>query len=207
VTLNSRRQITGVFAGDLVSAHAAGCAFVRETAMAPVDAPYDIVVTTNGGYPLDQNLYQTVKGMSAASRVVRKGGAIVMAAACQDGVPEHGRYAALLAEAGSPQGVLKMLAQPGFAEQDQWQVQAQALIQLHADVYVYSGGLTDAQIHAALFTPSHDVTETVRALQRRYGQQARICVLPDGPQTIAYVGTPLNRAATCEASACAGRVC
>ena len=199
VTLNSRRQITGVFAGELVSAHAAGCAFVRETAMASVDAPYDIVVTTNGGYPLDQNLYQTVKGMSAASRVVRKGGAIVMAAACQDGVPEHGRYAALLAEAGSPQGVLKMLAQPGFAEQDQWQVQIQALIQLHADVYVYSEGLTDTQIRAALFTPSRDVTETVRALQQKYGQQARICVLPDGPQTIAYVGPPLSRAATCDA--------
>jgi lactate racemase len=187
VTLNSRRQITGVFAGDLVSAHAAGCSFVRETAMVPVDAPYDIVVTTNGGYPLDQNLYQTVKGMSAANRILRTGGAIVMVAACQDGMPDNGRYAALLAQAGSPQGVLKMLQQPGFAEQDQWQVQLQAMIQLRAEVYVYSGGLSDGQIRGALFTPCHDVAETVGALQRKYGETARICVLPDGPQTVGYV--------------------
>jgi lactate racemase len=187
VTLNVRRQITGVFAGDLRSAHAAGCSFVRETAMVGVDAPYDIVVTSNGGYPQDQNLYQTVKGMSAANRVVRKGGAIVLAAACEDGLPAQGRYADLLAKAGSPRGVLEMLAQPGFAEQDQWQVQIQALIQLHADVYVYSEGVTDKEIQGALFTPSRDVTETVRGLCARYGENARVCVLPEGPQTIPYV--------------------
>jgi lactate racemase len=185
VALNSRKQIAGVFAGDLVSAHAAGCAFVRNAAMVSVREPYDIVVTTNGGYPLDQNLYQTVKGMSAAGRVVKKGGAIIMVAACEDGLPDHGKYAELLARGGSPQGVLDLLATPGFSEQDQWQVQLQAMIQLHADVYVYSDGLTDEQIRRALFTPTRDVAATIRALQGRYGPRARICVLPDGPQTVA----------------------
>ena len=66
VTLNASHQVTGVFAGDLLAAHSAGCAFVKENAMAGVDQPFDIVLTTNSGYPLDQNLYQTVKGMSAA---------------------------------------------------------------------------------------------------------------------------------------------
>jgi hypothetical protein len=61
-----------VFAGDLVEAHRRGCEFVRETAMQRVDAPFDIVVATNSGYPLDQNLYQGVKGISAASRIVKK---------------------------------------------------------------------------------------------------------------------------------------
>ncbi|MBP7691248.1 MAG: nickel-dependent lactate racemase, partial [Anaerolineales bacterium] len=129
VTLNAQREITGVFAGDLLAAHAAGCAFVRAQAMVPVAAPYDIVITTNSGYPLDQNLYQTVKGLSAASRIVRAGGTIIMAAACEDGLPDHGRYAELLRTGGSPQGVLALLAQPGFTAQDQWQVQIQALIQ------------------------------------------------------------------------------
>ena len=73
VTLNAKRQITGVFAGDMLAAHAAGCNFVREQAMVKVEAPYDIVVTTNSGYPLDQNLYQSVKGMSAANQIVRDG--------------------------------------------------------------------------------------------------------------------------------------
>ena len=77
-----------------------------------------------------------------------------MAGACQDGLPDHGRYAELLAGGGSPQGVLDLLAQPGFGAQDQWQVQVQAMIQLHADVYVYSDGLSDRQIRDALFEPT-----------------------------------------------------
>ena len=187
VALNAERQITGVFAGEMLAAHKAGCDFVRENAMVAVDEPFDIVITTNSGYPLDQNLYQAVKGMSAANQIVREGGAIVMVAACQDGLPDHGRYAALLAEAGSPQGVLDMLAQPDFSEQDQWQVQIQAMIQLRADVYVFSEGLTDAQIERALFKPCRDIEQTLGKLQARYGPAARICVLPEGPQTIAYL--------------------
>lgn len=187
VALNTRRAITGVFAGDMLQAHAAGCKFVRTSAMAAVDAPYDIVVTTNSGYPLDQNLYQAVKGMSAAAQIVRPGGAIVMAAACADGLPDHGQYAALLARAGSPQAVLDMIAQPGFSAHDQWQVQIQAQIQLKAEVHVYSGGLSHEQIRRALFVPCRSVEDTVARLLARYGPAARLCVMPDGPLTIPYV--------------------
>jgi lactate racemase len=74
VSLNEERQITGVFAGDLVEAHRVGCEFVRQSAMQRVKAPFDIVVTTNSGYPLDLNLYQGVKGMSAGARILAKGG-------------------------------------------------------------------------------------------------------------------------------------
>jgi nickel-dependent lactate racemase len=187
VTLNARQEITGVFAGDMLAAHEAGREFVRQNAMAEVAAPYDIVITTNSGYPLDQNLYQAVKGMSAASQIVRDGGAIIVAAACEDGLPNHGRYAALLAEAGSPQGVLDMIARPGFSEQDQWQIQIQAQIQLRAEVHVYSDGLTEAQITGALFTPCRNIEQTVAELQAKYGSAARICAIPEGPQVIPYL--------------------
>ena len=187
VTVNPDHDITGVFAGELLQAHEAGRAFVKRHAMVGVDAPFDIVVTSNNGYPLDQNLYQTVKGMSAASRITRKGGAIIMCAACNDGLPDHGRYAELLEEGGTPQGVLDMIAQPGFGEQDQWQVQIQAQIQLDADVFVYSEGLSDAQIKRALLTPCRNLPQTIAELQSRYGPDARICAMPDGPATVAYV--------------------
>lgn len=187
VTLNAQRAITGVFAGELLAAHAAGCEFVRANAMVPVAAPYDVVITTNSGYPLDQNLYQAVKGMSAANRIVRAGGTIIMAAACEDGLPDHGRYAELLATAGSPQGVLDLLARPGFSAQDQWQVQIQALIQQHANVLVYSDGLTDAQITAALFTPCRDIARAVADQRAQRGASMRVCAMPEGPQTIAYL--------------------
>src|SRR5262249_25603880 len=74
VTLNEQRAITNVFAGDLIEAHKTGIEYVRKSAMQRVKAPFDIVVTTNSGYPLDMNLYQGVKGMSAAARIVTTGG-------------------------------------------------------------------------------------------------------------------------------------
>ena len=187
VTLNAARQITGVFAGDLLAAHAEGCAFVKQHAMVPVAAPFDIVVTTNSGYPLDQSLYQSIKGVSAANQIVRTGGAILIAAACEDGLPNHGRYAALLAEAGSPQAVLEMVAQPGFNQPDQWQVQTQANIQLRADIYVRSDGLTDDEIRRALLRPCQDIPKTISKIQATLGRPATICVMPEGPQTIAYL--------------------
>jgi lactate racemase len=187
VALNSRREITGVFAGDMLAAHAVGCEFVRANAMVGVDELYDLVITTNSGYPLDQNLYQSVKGMSAASQVVREGGAIIIAAACEDGLPDHGLYAQLLVEAGSLQGLLDMIAQPGFTAQDQWQVQIQAQIQQRAEVYVYSDGLSDEQISRALFIPCRDIETTLSRLFDKFGPQARLCVMPEGPQLIPYL--------------------
>lgn len=190
VTLNAAREITGVFAGDMLAAHAAGTAFVKQNAMAPVDTPYDVVITTNSGYPLDQNLYQSVKGMSAACQIVRPGGAVIIATACEDGLPDHGLYARLLREAGSPQGVLDMISAPGYLAQDQWQVQIQAQIQLQAEVFVYSDGLTDEQITGALFTPCRSIEDAIAALRTRYGEGMRLCVIPEGPQTIPYLRQP-----------------
>jgi nickel-dependent lactate racemase len=189
VTLNRDKHITGVYAGNVMEAHAAGCAFVRQAAMTPVEQPFDIIVTTNSGYPLDLNLYQSVKGMSAASQIVREGGAILIAAECWDGVPEHGLYAQLLRQSHSPQDLLARIFAPDFLEQDQWQVQIQAQIQLKADVYVYSEYLSDEQIKAALLKPCRDIPETVATLRSRFGPQSRICVLPEGPQTIPYLET------------------
>jgi len=189
VTLNRDKAVTGVFAGDLDEAHAAGCEFVRRSAMVPVPRPFDIVVTTNSGYPLDLNLYQSVKGMRAAEPVVRQGGAIVIAASCWDGIPEHGLYGKLLKEAKSPRELLERISSPGFLEQDQWQAHVQALVQLKADVHVRSDGLTDDQVRAALLEPCRRIEDTIDALLAKYGRGASICVMPEGPQTIPYLAT------------------
>jgi len=187
VTLNRERAITGVYAGSLQAAHQAGTAAVRQTAMVRVAAPFDIVVTSNSGYPLDLNLYQAVKGMSAAAQVVREGGSIIIAAECWDGVPDHGEYRNILHMADSPQALLEVIRRPGFLMVDQWEAQIQAQIQCQADVYVKSRHLSDDEIRAALLRPCHQIEETLAELLARYGPDARICVLPDGPQTIPYV--------------------
>jgi nickel-dependent lactate racemase len=192
VTLNRDKAVTGVFAGDLDQAHAAGCAFVKRSAMVAVPRPFDIVVTTNSGYPLDINLYQSVKGMRAADQVVRQGGAIIIAARCSDGIPEHGLYGKILRESNSPRELLDRICAPGFLEQDQWQAQIQALIQLKADVYVRSDGLSDDEIRAALLLPCRKIEDTIGDLVAKYGRGASICLMPEGPQTIPYIATPTS---------------
>ena len=187
VTLNRRKEITNVFAGDLVQAHEKGCRIAKENAMAPASRPFDLVVTTNSGYPLDQNLYQSVKGMSAAAQIVRQGGAIIIASECRDGVPSHGLYAALLQSAQTPPELMEMLSKPDCQKQDQWQAQIQCQIQAKADVYVYSSYLTDEQIKKAMLKPCHDIPKLVRELANWNGSSARIAILPEGPQTIPYL--------------------
>jgi len=187
VTINPEKKITGVFAGDVREAHAQGADFVREVAKVPVDKLFDIVITTNSGYPLDLNLYQAVKGMSAAAQVVKEGGSIIVAAECRDGIPNHAEYGRILKKASSPQEILETINSPGCPIQDQWEAQIQALVQLKADVYVKSSFLTDRQIRDALLLPCHSIENTLKELQSKYGPRATICVLPEGPQTIPYV--------------------
>ncbi|MDF2813947.1 MAG: hypothetical protein K0Q81_147, partial [Paenibacillus sp.] len=138
VTLNGNKEITNVFAGDVIAAHRKGCEYVKQHAMYAVDRPFDIVITTNSGYPLDQNLYQTVKGMSAAAQIVKQGGSIISASECSDGVPDHGNYAKILQMRSTAGELLEMICDPEFCLFDQWQVQVQAMIQLKADCYLYS---------------------------------------------------------------------
>jgi len=187
VTLNKNKQVTNVFAGSLREAHAKGTEFVKRTAMREVDEPFDIVITTNSGYPLDRNLYQAVKGMSAAAGIVKRGGAIISASQCTDGIPADSHYHKLLQMAKGPGRALEIISGPGFSMQDQWQVQLQANVQVKADVYLYSECLSDEEIRSAMVEPCRDIEAKVAELMSRYGKDARICVLPEGPQTIPYI--------------------
>ncbi|MGA7127013.1 MAG: nickel-dependent lactate racemase [Chthoniobacterales bacterium] len=187
VTLNESREITGVFSGHLISAHREGCDFVRQTAMQKVTAPYEVVVTTNSGYPLDQNLYQAVKGMSAAARIVRKGGTIIIASECSDGVPNGSPYERLLKHSDSFEALFRYITDPTREEPEQWQVIVQMVIQRRAEVLVYSG-LSDEKVSEAKLQPCHDIAQAVRERLDRAGDGARIAVLPQGPLTIPYLG-------------------
>ena len=186
VTLNDRREITGVFAGDLALAHRAGRETVRSSAMQPVETPFEVVVTTNSGYPLDQNLYQGVKGMSAAARIVRPGGTIILAAECAEGIPAGSPYDELLRESDSIEAVLARLATPGFSRPEQWQAQLQGVVQNKARVLVHSS-LPDEVLRRAHLEPCRDIAATVMSELGRRGPGARVAVLPLGPLTIPYL--------------------
>jgi nickel-dependent lactate racemase len=186
VLLNDEQALTQAFAGELFAMHAAARDAARVEAMQPVDRRFEIVVTTNSGYPLDQNLYQTVKGMSAGATVVKPGGTIICAAECRDGLPDHGSYGDLLAARSTPAELLKMISSSPVTIPDQWQVQIQARVQMQANVLLRTDGLRDRQVRAAHLEPIEDIGETVERLIAA-DPGARICVLPQGPQTIPYV--------------------
>jgi nickel-dependent lactate racemase len=186
VTLNRKREITGFFCGDVIEAHAAGCAFSKDVAMVRCEAAFPIVVTTNSGYPLDQNLYQTVKGMSAAAQIVAADGLILTAARCNDGFPSHGNFRRLLLEHASPVDILETIGRPGFSMYDQWEAQLLALIRMKARVGLLSE-MPDDEVRRAHLDPTHDLGAAVREELRRIGGDAAVAVLPEGPMTIPYL--------------------
>jgi len=186
VTLNRRREITRFFCGEVLAAHRRGCEFAKATAMVPCRRTFPIVITTNSGYPLDQNLYQTVKGMSAAAQIVEPGGFILTAARCNDGFPSHGNFRKLLFEHGSPREILETILAPGFSMYDQWEAQLLALICIKARVGLYSEIPPD-EVRRAHLEPIADIRRRIAEEIARVGKDAPVAVLPEGPQTIPYL--------------------
>ena len=186
VTLDEQRMITGVFAGNLLMAHQRGCQYVRESAMQEVAEPFDIVVTTNSGYPLDLNLYQGVKGMSAGARIVKKGGTLILACECREGVPANSPMDKLLRSTTSPEEILSILSTPDFTRPEQWQAQIQSLVQQRAQVLVHSS-LDETTIRKAHLKHCKDISVTLKNRLDKLEPDACVAVLPQGPLTIPYL--------------------
>lgn len=187
VTLNSDRQITGYFCGEVLSAHKAGCTFSRETAMVPVKEEFPIVVTTNSGYPLDLNLYQSVKGISAAHAITAEDGLIIAASQCNDGFPEHGSFKGQLLRWKDPFEAWKAIQCPDFMEPDQWQTQKLLQILRTCRVSLLSE-LDSNLVQKAHLTPIDDVRDAIDAeLKRLNKPNTPVAIIPEGPLTIPYV--------------------
>lgn len=183
VALNRDQKITNVFSGDLIDSHNEACNFARETAMVQVSQPYDLVITSNSGYPLDQNLYQTVKGLSAASQIVKDKGEILCLSECSDGIPSHGKFYSLLSEFSDPEHVEGMLSDPNFHCQDQWQVQILSQIAKKSNINLYTEGLSEIEIKNAFM---FNVPDPQKFIDQKVKENTNIrgCVLPEGPITI-----------------------
>ena len=186
VTLNSDKQITAFFLGHYIEAHRAGCVRSREETMVAVPNTFALVITSNSGYPLDQNLYQAVKGMSAAARIVEPGGTILVASECSDGVPDHGNFADLMRVGSTADDILANVYQQEKVIVDQWQAQVAAEIMKKADVLVFSA-MDRTAIAQCKLGVVDDLQAEVEARIRALGGRPRVAVLPDGPLTIPYV--------------------
>jgi nickel-dependent lactate racemase len=186
VTLNADKATTKFFAGHYFQAHRMGCEHVRQHAMTAVPQRFPIVVTSNNGYPLDQNVYQAVKGMSAAARIVGQNGTVIIVSECRDGVPDHGNFGEMLRAAASIDDAdarLQALPDPVL---DQWEVQALLGVRRKCDVALYSS-LEPGTVRDCLLTPVGDPQTEVEDRVRSLGGRPPVAVLPEGPVTIPYV--------------------
>lgn len=186
VTLTPSKEITGIFAGGCIAAHRAGCEQVRRQSMVPVPRRFPLVIASNSGAPLDQNLYQGIKGLAAAARIVEPGGTVALCCECADGVPHGGSFHRVLEKAGSWAAVEDWLDAQETTQLDQWQVQVMLRAAKQARIALFSR-LDEATVRSCLCEPIRELPAWTGHELERLGHGAPVAVLPEGPLTIPYV--------------------
>jgi nickel-dependent lactate racemase len=184
VVLNKRRQVGGVFAGHYDRAHLAGCEVVERHSTSVVDEPFDLAITSGGGFPLDATFYQISKALTCAKNVLRKGGAIVVVCGCQEGLGGK-EFSGILRSVGSLAEFRERYRDPQDFVIDQWCAQSIYQALDHAgEVYVYSPGLAAEDVAKMGAIPVTDLQRTVTALAARH---ARVALSPEGPYVVGVV--------------------
>lgn len=184
VVIDGEKRIVKAFAGDRELAHAEGCAFLKGIAKISVPES-DIVITSNGGYPLDQNVYQSVKGMTAAEAVCRDGGVIIMCASCADGAGGES-FRRNLSEAKSPQEILDRVAKVprDKTEPDQWEFQILARVLSKHTVIMVTRDCDHGMLESMHMKTASSLPEAIEMASAIVGGDSRIAVIPDGVSVI-----------------------
>ncbi len=180
VTLDEDKEITGIFCGGLREAFAEGAAACARQCRTSCEGGFDLVVTTGGGYPLDRDFYQTVKGLVGALNIIKPGGTIICASECSDGLGS-GNFRELLGMMRFPAQFMDMLLSEGFFRPDQWEVQELVKVLEKCRVKIYSGNLSDEEISQCGCEPVKDLNaEIIRAS----GPGLRAAFIPQGPYAL-----------------------
>lgn len=185
VVINSKKEIIQAFAGDCEAAHLKGCEFLRSHCQISVPMA-DIVVTGNGGYPLDQNIYQSVKGMTAGEAACRPGGVIILCARCQDGHGGTSFYQHL--QDYTPEELLQQTA--GIPREktipDQWQYQILARILQKYRVILVTDACDHTIIRNMHMEPATTLPEALKKAYAMTSTSAKVAVIPDGVSVIVH---------------------
>jgi nickel-dependent lactate racemase len=183
VTLTHDRQISGVFAGNPVKAHAAGVEFLEETSLEQLPEPVDAAITSSAGYPLDLTFYQVLKGVTAAAHIVKPGGTILLVAECAEGIgsPE---YARMLAAYSGNQSFLDSI-RDAPVEIDQWQLERLALGSLKHRLLFYTPGAKPEQLGCLAAQTFANLDDAIAAVVDGLPPGGRLALVPDGPYAYA----------------------
>ena len=192
VTLTLDRKINGVFAGDPKKAHAAAVEFLEATSLERLAEPVDAVITSAAGYPLDLTFYQSVKGISAAQHLVKRGGRILLIGECAEGIgsPE---FARMLEGFSSNAGFLEAIRESAV-EIDQWQLERLAMCGLRHELYFYTPRAPKEKLGFLGAKSFDDLGDAIRALLDGLQDGARVALIPEGPYTFARAEEPVTAA-------------
>lgn len=184
VTMNLKKEISGIFVGNHIAAHNDGCTEAEKQYTSSVHRKFPVVITTNSGYPLDMNFYQTVKGLSAASRIVESNGTIIGVSECKNGLPGESEFQRILSRDLSTDDLLTEILNGHTTHQDQWQVQILLQILQKYNVCLYSS-MDEGKAKLARVNPISDIEKTLKEIHRSFGStRLPVAVMPFGPLTI-----------------------
>ncbi|MCK4416949.1 MAG: nickel-dependent lactate racemase [Candidatus Latescibacteria bacterium] len=186
VSVDEQGGLNGVFAGELEEAHQAGVKFVEQQVKIPWPEPVEIVVTTGGGYPLDLTFYQTIKGMSAALPLIKKGGTIIIASECAEGIG-GAEFTQLIEQTENPDEFLQRIAQSGYFVKDQWEVEKLCHVLKKAGVFLYTEGIPECRVQELMVEPTPSVEEAAEQALKQAGKEAKIAVIPEGPYVLPVI--------------------
>lgn len=179
VALDGEKKIVAAWAGDLEKAHEAGVAFIRQWSQCPV-VTGDIVVTSNGGYPLDQNLYQSPKAMATAEACAGEDGVIIMCCSCCDGM--GGAHFGEILQRGTPDEIDRYLSEipPQKTIPEQWCAQVCVRVLRRHQVILVTTFLDHDEVRRANMIPASTPDEALEIAYRLKGEHASVVVIPDG---------------------------
>ncbi len=191
VTLDEKRNVTGVFAGDLEAAHEAACDLVARSAIVTIPELADIVVTCGGGDPLDRSLYQSLKGVAGAIGSVREGGTIILAAHNSDGAGSAA-FIELLEELQSHMHYYELVTGPDYIKKDQWMIQELCNGLHRAEIIYVTEGLSHQKVRDYLMTPADSLDEALEMALKKHGDAAKILAIPEGPYVVPRLDPPVQ---------------
>jgi nickel-dependent lactate racemase len=185
VTLTKEREVSGVFAGDPVMAHAAGVDFLRTTSLEKLSGLADVVITSAAGHPLDLTFYQTIKGITAAEHIAKPGGRILVIGECAEGIGSS-EFAKKLETYSGPREYLDEIEGKAVVV-DQWQLEKLALTELKNELFFYTPGISKTVLGCLAERSFQDLSSAISAVLAGVPSNARVALVPDGPYVFARV--------------------
>jgi Uncharacterized conserved protein len=185
VVLDKEKKIINVFAGNPIKAHETGCAFVKEIMEIPCE-PADIVITSNSGYPLDINLYQSVKGLDTAAAAAKDGAVLIISTECPEGI-SHSGFSEVYKNGKNEGELLSALRSQEIKVYDQWGAQVMLKLSQKYKIIIVTNNISKQALREMFLDHADNLQEAYEKAKKIKGKNASVNIIPEGPVIIPII--------------------